>query len=100
MSFRKSAAGDRDFYAVEAAGLRWLAAAGGARVVEVLDVGPDGRAGDTPLPTLAGRQDQRVVEVRVFTDRSLRSRAPAVVADLGGPLGTGSLRSRAPETVI
>lgn len=29
------------FFACEAAGLRWLAAAGGARVVEVLDVGDD-----------------------------------------------------------
>ena len=39
---RKSRAGaPPGFFACEAAGLRWLAAAGGAPVVEVLDVGPD-----------------------------------------------------------
>ncbi len=56
MSFRKAAARDPDFYAVEAAGLRWLAAAGGVRVVEVLDVGPDGI---TLEELVAGRPSRR-----------------------------------------
>lgn len=44
MSFTKQTGGtDPDFYAAEAAGLRWLAEAGpgGARVVEVLELGRD-----------------------------------------------------------
>ena len=41
--FRKSRAGaPPGFFAVEAAGLRWLSAAGGAAVVEPLSVGADG----------------------------------------------------------
>lgn len=44
MSFTKRSGGtDPDFYAAEAAGLRWLADAGpdGVRVVQVLELGPD-----------------------------------------------------------
>ncbi len=41
-AFRKSSPhAPTGYFAWEAAGLRWLADAGGARVVEILDVGPD-----------------------------------------------------------